>query len=79
MELRAEEMDALGQYAAYYDCLIGDKRTARTFAEILKGIVGSESLCCARIAAFSPSAAGRVGLRGEAGAAVGERRRYAEI
>lgn len=54
MELRACEMDALEQYAAYYDGLIGDKRTRRTFAEVLKGIIGSKSLCCARIAAFSP-------------------------
>jgi hypothetical protein len=56
VELRENETDALEGYGRYYHCLIGDKRTGQTFNAVLKGIIASESLCCARIAAFSPGA-----------------------
>ena len=54
MELREAEDDALEGYGRYYHCLLGDQRTRRTFNAVLKGIIGGESLRCARIAAFSP-------------------------
>lgn len=54
MELRAEEGDALEEYARDYHSLLGDGRTRRTFNAILKRIIGSESLCCSQIATFSP-------------------------
>lgn len=54
MELRESESDALEEYGSYYHLLMGDRRTRRTFNAILKGIIGSESLCCNHIAAFSP-------------------------
>jgi hypothetical protein len=54
VELRAGEGDALEEYGRYYHRLLGDERTRRTFNAILKGIIGSESLCCSQIATFSP-------------------------
>ena len=43
----------LSTYLQRYSDLIGDKRTARTFAEIVKGIICSGSLVCERIARHS--------------------------
>jgi hypothetical protein len=37
-----------------YLSLTGDRRTATLLAETLRGILASESLVCAKIAAFSP-------------------------
>lgn len=37
----------------------GDRRTARTLTGIVGGILGSGSLVCSRIAAFSPTAGSR--------------------
>ena len=54
MELRTQEGDALEEYGRYYHPLLGDERTRRAFNGILKGIIASESLCCSRIAVFSP-------------------------
>ena len=54
MELKGQEEDLLTQYLQHYDLLIGDQRTQWTFQETVKGIIGAESLVCARIAAFSP-------------------------
>jgi hypothetical protein len=42
------------EYVESFAGLIGDQRTKRTFAEILKGIVGGGSLVCEQIARHSP-------------------------
>lgn len=57
MELRSGEVDALTTYLDYYAPLIGDQRTAQAFQGTVKGIIGAESLVCARIAAHSPELA----------------------
>ncbi len=54
MELAAGECDLLTQYLAPFTDLAGDRRTARLLGETVRGIIGSESLVCARIAACSP-------------------------
>jgi hypothetical protein len=58
MDLSAREQDLLAQYLSPFAALAGDRRTARLLAETVRGIVGGESLVCARIAAFSPRAGG---------------------
>ncbi len=72
MELTAAERDLFGEYLGSFDSLTGDRRTRAVFAETVRGIIGSESLCCSRIAAFSPWAGGGQARRG-AGAADGPR------
>jgi hypothetical protein len=59
MDLRPHEVDLLARYLAPFTALAGDRRTARLLGDTVRGIVGSESLLCSRIAAFSPRA-GRV-------------------
>ena len=59
MELRPAETDALTTYLSYYDPLIGDRRTQVLFRGAITGIIGSESLVCAQIAAQSPDLAAR--------------------
>ena len=59
MELTPREADLLGSYLAPFLELAGDLRTARLLAGTVRGIVGSESLVCAQIGAFSPWAGGR--------------------
>ena len=54
MELSNEERDQYSDYLASFDGLMGDERTKTTFAEVIQGIIGSESLCASRIARFSP-------------------------
>lgn len=54
MELRAPEVDLLRDYLRDFTALAGDRRTARLLAGTVRGIIGSESLVCSRIAAFSP-------------------------
>ena len=54
MELRASELDLLTEYLDSFTVLTGDRRTARLLAGTVRGIIGSESLVCRRIAAFSP-------------------------
>ena len=54
MELTLAEDDLFTGYVAAFAALAGDARTRRLIGETLRGIIGSESLCCARIAAFSP-------------------------
>lgn len=49
-----EGNDPFSRYLNPFDALIGDKRTRVTFTEIIKGIIASGSLVCARIAASSP-------------------------
>ncbi len=56
MDLRPREDDLFAAYLAPFLELAGDRRTARLLAGTVRGIVGSESLVCSRIAAFSPSA-----------------------
>ena len=56
MDLTPPEADLLGGYLAPFLDLAGDRRTARLLAGTVRGIVGSESLVCAKIAAFSPCA-----------------------
>jgi hypothetical protein len=63
MELAQAEADVLEEYLSYYAPLIGDKRTQQAFQGTVKGIIGAESLVCARIAAHSPELAG--GSNGE--------------
>ncbi len=72
MELTAAETDVLGDYLGSFAALTGDRRTAWLLGETVRGIIGSESLCCSRIAAFSPWAGGGQARRG-AGAAHGPR------
>ncbi len=54
MELQPREEGALEEYLGALDLLIRDQRTRRTFRGVMKGIIASESLVCARIARFSP-------------------------
>ena len=56
MELRDAENDLLAAYLTPFAALAGDRRTARLLTATVRGIIGSESLCCSRIAAFSPCA-----------------------
>jgi hypothetical protein len=54
MELNATEGDLFAAYLRSFTPLAGDRRTAHLLGETVRGIIASESLCCARIAAFSP-------------------------
>lgn len=54
MDLTAVEEDVFSGYLAGFTSLAGDARTRRLVGETLRGIIGAESLCCARIAAFPP-------------------------
>jgi hypothetical protein len=56
MELRPQEIGVFDAYLAPFTALAGDQRTARLIGETVRGIIGSESLCCSRIAAFPPRA-----------------------
>jgi hypothetical protein len=44
----------LADYLGHFDRLIGDRRTARTFRGIVRGIINAGSLICQQIAAHSP-------------------------
>jgi hypothetical protein len=59
MELEPHEADVLDAYLAPYVELAGDRRTATLLGATVRGIIGSESLVCAKIAAFSPCAGRR--------------------
>ncbi len=54
MDLSPTEDDLFTTYLASFTALAGDARTQRLVGETVRGILGAESLCCARIAAFSP-------------------------
>jgi len=56
MDLAPREDDLLSRYLDRVVALAGDRRTGRLVAATVRGIIGAESLVCARIAAFSPSA-----------------------
>lgn len=49
----------LAGYLESYGSLVGDKRTWETFSDTVRGIIGSESLVCARISASAPGLCGR--------------------
>ena len=72
MALTATERDLFTAYLGGFQELMGDRRTRALFQETVRGISGAESLCCSRIAAFSPWAGGDAPRRG-AGAAHGPR------
>ncbi len=54
MELQPREQELLAAYLRLFTEVAGDRRTARLLGETVHGIIGSESLLCSRIAAFSP-------------------------
>ena len=54
MELAGGQGDLLDGYLGHFGSLIGDRRTGRAFRATIQGILGAETLVCARIAAFSP-------------------------
>lgn len=55
--MASSPLDAvLATYLAPFAALAGDRRTGQLVRETIRGILGSESLVCARIVAFSPSA-----------------------
>ena len=58
MELTAAENDLFSGYLSSFHSLIGDQRTRTLLQETVRGIIGAESLCCSRIAAFSAWAGG---------------------
>ncbi len=64
MELTAAEHDLFSAYLSSFGGLTGDRRTRTLFEATVRGIIGAESLCCNRIAAFSPVVA--EGASGEA-------------
>lgn len=59
MDLTSREDDLLSAYLADFVCLAGDRRTETLLGETVRGILGSESLICCRIATFSPTAGRR--------------------
>ena len=56
MELREHERGLVSAYLDGVARLAGDRRTRWLVEQTVLGIVGGQSLCCARIAAFSPGA-----------------------
>lgn len=54
MDLAPRESDLFAEYLTPFTELAGDRRTARLLGATVRGIIGSERLLCARIAAFSP-------------------------
>jgi hypothetical protein len=54
MELNPAENDLFAAYLSRFTPLAGDRRTACLLGETVRGIIAGESLCCSRIAAFSP-------------------------
>lgn len=57
VELGVTEQSRLAEFLGHFEGLIGDRRTQQTFGGVIEGILGAGSLCCARIAAFSPTLA----------------------
>jgi len=55
MELTPDAVDLFAAYLTPFLARAGDRRTAALLEATVGGIVASESLVCARIAAFSPS------------------------
>ncbi len=57
MELAQVQKTLLDGYLDHYRPLIGDKRTDELVRGTVQGIIGAETLVCARIAAYSPTLA----------------------
>jgi hypothetical protein len=57
MELAKEQRSVLDEYLDDYQPLIGDRRTERVLRGTVQGIIGAETLVCAKIAAYSPELA----------------------
>lgn len=55
MDLTVSDLDLFERYLADFTVVAGDRRTATLLGETVRGIIGSESLICRRIGAFSPS------------------------
>ncbi len=53
MEWNTTWEDPLTSYVKHFDGLIGDRRTHKTFGEIVKGIIGAGGLICQQIAGQS--------------------------
>jgi hypothetical protein len=51
MTWQASWQSPLAEYLADYQSLIGNRRTAVTFGEVVQGSIGAGSLVCERIAA----------------------------
>ena len=58
MELTAAEHGLLREYLSSFSGLTGDRRTRTVFHEVVRGVVGAESLSYARIAACPLGAGG---------------------
>jgi hypothetical protein len=56
VDLTGSEGDLLTAYLDPFADLAGDARTRLLLDATIRGIIGAESLCVARIAAFSPGA-----------------------
>jgi hypothetical protein len=54
MEMPPGAGELVDAYVSPFAEIAGDRRTGRLLGEVVRGIIGSESLICARIAAFSP-------------------------
>jgi len=54
VELAVVQVGLLAEYLGHFAPLIGDRRTGRLLGGVVAGIIGAESLVCARIASFSP-------------------------
>jgi len=54
MEMQSAWEDPFAAYVGHFHSLMGDQRTRRTFAAILRGIIAGGSLVCQKIAAASP-------------------------
>jgi hypothetical protein len=59
MDLTTGEDDVLARYLEPFARLAGDARTRRLLDATIRGIIGAESLCVARVAAFSPGPGGQ--------------------
>ena len=54
MELPRDDEGLLDAYLTPFTAIAGDQRTGRLLGDVIRGIIGGESLICTRIAAFSP-------------------------
>jgi hypothetical protein len=53
MELRRSELDLLSDYLTDPTALAGDRCSDRQLAGMVRGVIGSESFVCSRVAAVS--------------------------
>ena len=54
MDVSPSVAGLLDTYVASFAAIAGDRRTGRLLGDVVRGIIGGESLVCTRIAAFSP-------------------------